>query len=155
MREAKLRRLIRIMEESGVESLEIPHFFRMVKISRKLNSNGQGDSANLVGQPPTPALQPSPTAAPPPAPAEKETSHLIEITSPMVGTFYRAPTPDSDAFVEVGTRVSSGDTVCIIEAMKLLNEIEAEVAGVIKEIHVENGEPIEYGQTLFLIDPKG
>ena len=73
----------------------------------------------------------------------------------MVGTFYRVPSPDSDSFVEIGTRVAPGDTVCIIEAMKLLNEIEAEVAGVIKEIPIQNGEPVEYGQTLLLIDPRG
>jgi len=77
------------------------------------------------------------------------------VVSPMVGTFYRAPAPDADSYVEVGDSVAVGQTVCIIEAMKLMNEIEAEVRGRVAQISVENGQPVEYGQTLFLIDPQG
>jgi acetyl-CoA carboxylase biotin carboxyl carrier protein len=164
MRESTIRRLIKIVEESNIESLEITRFFRKVRITKKINTNGQGNaSAVLEMQPSAPAASapdanphpPPPAPAAAPVPAEKEASGLEEVISPMVGTFYRAPSPDSDAFVEVGTRVSPGDTVCIIEAMKLMNEIEAEVAGVIKEICVQNAEPVEYGQVLFKIDPKG
>jgi len=165
MKESTIRRLIKVVEESNIESLEITRFFRKVKITKKLNSNGQGNASALVEVPsvpaqaappaPTPDQHPPPApAAAPPAPAAPDTSGLEEVVSPMVGTFYRSPSPDSDAFVEVGTRVSPGDTVCIIEAMKLMNEIEAEVAGVIKEICVQNAEPVEYGQVLFRIDPK-
>jgi acetyl-CoA carboxylase biotin carboxyl carrier protein len=164
MNESTIRRLIKVVEESNIESLEITRFFRKVKITKKLNTNGQGNASALIEVPTAPAAAPSPVPTPdqhpPPAPAEAapappDTSGLEEVVSPMVGTFYRAPSPDSDHFVEVGTRVSPGDTVCIIEAMKLMNEIEAEVAGVIKEICVQNAEPVEYGQVLFRIDPKG
>lgn len=86
--------------------------------------------------------------------AEKEdTSHLVTVTSPIVGTFYRAASPDADPFVEVGTRVQKGQVLCIIEAMKLMNEIESEVDGVVVRILVENGQPVEYGEPLFLIEP--
>lgn len=98
-----------------------------------------------AGEPP--ALPSPPMAAPPPGKA----SDLTPITSPMVGTFYRAPAPDEPAFVEVGERIRSGQTVCIIEAMKLMNELEAEVAGEVVEILVNNGEPVEFGQTLMLV----
>ena len=157
MKESTIRRLIKIVEESEIESLEVSRFFRKIKITKKLSTNGQGDPSAIVIDSNSPAKPPV-AAAPadsPSAPADKESANLISITSPMVGTFYRAPSQDSDSFVEIGTRVAPGDTVCIIEAMKLMNEIEAEVAGVIKEISVQNGEPVEYGQTLFLIDPQG
>ena len=94
----------------------------------------------------------SPTPSPPPSPPTRD-KKWVEITSPMVGTFYRAPAPDEPAFVEVSDRISKNQTVCIIEAMKLMNEIEAEVSGQVMEIAVENGEPVEYGQTLMWINP--
>ncbi|MEA5509662.1 acetyl-CoA carboxylase biotin carboxyl carrier protein [Crocosphaera sp. UHCC 0190] len=92
----------------------------------------------------------TPAETPPPSPAEKK---WVAIASPMVGTFYRAPAPDEAAFVEVGDRVSNGQTVCIIEAMKLMNEIEAETTGEVMEVVVANGEPVEYGQTLMWVNP--
>ncbi|MEB3314016.1 MAG: acetyl-CoA carboxylase biotin carboxyl carrier protein [Cyanobacteriota bacterium] len=98
-----------------------------------------------VGEPP--ALPSPPAATPPPGKA----SDLAPITSPMVGTFYRSPAPDEPAFVDVGERIRTGQTVCIIEAMKLMNELEAEIAGEIVEILVNNGEPVEFGQTLMLV----
>jgi len=160
VKESTIRRLIKVVEESNIESLEITRFFRKVKITKKLSTNGQGNAAAVVESSPAmvPAAPAAPAPTPPPSPAAAPApaaSDLEEVVSPMVGTFYRAPSPDSDAFIEVGTRVSPGDTVCIIEAMKLMNEIEAEVAGVIKEICVQNAEPVEYGQALFRIDPKG
>jgi len=100
---------------------------------------------------PAPANAPATAAeAPPPAPA---TSHLVAVTAPIVGTFYASPSPETPAYVKVGDRVTPGTVLCIIEAMKLMNEIEAEVAGVIKEILVRNEEPVEYGQVLFRIEP--
>lgn len=118
-------------------------------------------AASIV--PPAIAVEPHPSesAAPaaPAAPAQKPTpppsaeSNLVEITSPMVGTFYRSPAPEESPFVDVGTRIQSGQTVCIIEAMKLMNELEAEVSGEIVEILVENAEPVEFGQPLMRVRP--
>ena len=102
---------------------------------------------------PAPAA-PAPSAAPaaPSAAPASNSPSGTQVTSPMVGTFYRAPSPGADPFVEVGTQVKKGDTLCIIEAMKLLNEIEAEVSGTVKEILVDNGSPVEFGQPLFVIE---
>lgn len=107
----------------------------------------------------TPAAIPAPTPAVVPAPAPKaetpkeDTSKYIEVKAPIVGTFYRAPSPDAEPFVKEGDMVKKGQVLCIIEAMKLMNEIESEVSGVVRKILVANGEPIEYGQALFLIEP--
>ena len=109
--------------------------------------------------PPSPATEVVPSVAPAspsagsPAPKEGEkSSRLIAVTAPLVGTFYRAPSPESSPFVEVGSAVRKGDTLCIIEAMKVMNEVKAEQDGVVREILVENGKPVEYGQPLFVID---
>ena len=102
------------------------------------------------------SLSPAPipeTGGTPPAPAPTIDKKWVSVTSPMVGTFYRAPAPDESPFVDTGDRIRSGQTVCIIEAMKLMNEIEAEISGKIVEIVVSNGEPVEYGQTLMWVDP--
>jgi acetyl-CoA carboxylase biotin carboxyl carrier protein len=156
MNESTIRRLIKIVEESDIESLEITRFFRKIRITKKLSPNGTGDPSTIVANSqPEPVASTAPPVSEPHAPVEEDTADLVAVVSPMVGTFYRSPSPDSDSFVEIGTRVNAGDTICIVEAMKLMNEIEAEVAGVIKEIKVENTDPVEYGQTLFLIDPKG
>ncbi len=156
MKESTIRRLIQIVEESEIETLEVTRFFRKIKITKRLNNhNGSGDPSTIVVEPNAAKTSPSrveQTAEPEPA---EDTSNLLEITAPMVGTFYRAPAPDADPFVDVGDRVKPGETVCIVEAMKLMNDIEAEVAGVIKKINVENAQPVEYGQVLFVIDPDG
>lgn len=104
-----------------------------------------------VAAAPVAAASPAPT----PAPAKEDSSRYVEIKSPMIGTFYRTPNPDSDNFVNVGDLVSAGQTVCIIEAMKLFNEIESEVSGRIVKVLVENASPVEYDQPLFLVDPAG
>jgi acetyl-CoA carboxylase biotin carboxyl carrier protein len=114
-----------------------------------------------VAQPPVPAPAEVAPAAPPPVPVEDEAppaaaapeAHLVEVTAPIVGTFYSAPAPDAASYVKVGDHVAAGTVLCIIEAMKLMNEIEAETAGTVKEILVRNEEPVEYGQVLFRIDP--
>jgi len=103
--------------------------------------------------PPAPSAPAASAGAPPAAPAASAT--LRDIKSPMVGTFYKAPEPGSEAYVKVGGRVTSGQTVCIIEAMKIMNEIEAEVSGVVREILVEDAQPVEFGQVLFRVDPNG
>jgi acetyl-CoA carboxylase biotin carboxyl carrier protein len=145
----KLKKLIDLVQESGIAELEITEGEEKVKIVR----GGQiSVSSALPAHAPFPASESrapaiAPAAAPEPAPAPEGPV----IKAPMVGTFYRSPSPDAKAFVEVGQTVKEGDTVCIIEAMKLMNEIEADAAGVVKAILVENGQPVEYGQPLFIL----
>jgi acetyl-CoA carboxylase biotin carboxyl carrier protein len=162
-----VRGLIEAVDASGIDSLEITRAGTRVKISKTPPSAGLAPTyvaaAAPPAAPPHPNPAPAPHAAPAPEAAESaatpesgaDTSGLTEVTSPMVGTFYRAPAPDAPPYVEVGTKVSKGQTLCILEAMKLMNELESEVAGVIKEILVENAEPVEYGQVIFRIDPNG
>ncbi|MCI0330276.1 MAG: acetyl-CoA carboxylase biotin carboxyl carrier protein [candidate division Zixibacteria bacterium] len=154
MREKVIRRLIKIVEESNIESLEYKNWAGSIRIIKKLanGSNGAGAANNLTtypaGQPGAPASVSSPFVSAPPA-----EDKLVPIKSPMVGTFYRAPAPDAKPYVEVGDVVEPGQVVCIIEAMKLMNEIESEVKGKIVKIPAESGKPVEFGQALFLIEP--
>lgn len=149
----KLKKLIDLVEESGISELELTEGEEKVRISRNL-PQGQNvvyaQAAPVVHHAPAAVAAPAaaPAAEAPAAPAAIE-GHVIK--SPMVGTFYRSPSPEAKAFVDVGSTVSVGDTLCIIEAMKLLNEIECDHAGVIKAILVENGQPVEYGEPLFII----
>ncbi len=145
----KLKKLIDLVEESGIAELEITEGEERVRIARVL-AGGQPVYMNAPMPAPTVPVAPAAPAAAPAetAPAEPE-GHVVR--SPMVGTFYRSPSPGAKSFAEVGQSVSAGDTLCIIEAMKLLNEIEADQGGVIKAILVENGQPVEYGEPLFVI----
>ena len=144
----KLKKLIDLVEASGIAELEITEGEEKVRIAK-----------SIAGAPMMMAPQPqyfqagAPAAAAPvaTAPAEEAVPEGHIVRSPMVGTFYRAPAPGSKNFAEVGQSVNAGDTLCIIEAMKLLNEIEADQGGVIKAILVENGQPVEYGEPLFVI----
>jgi acetyl-CoA carboxylase biotin carboxyl carrier protein len=142
----KLKTLIDLVAESGIAELEITEGegskVRIVKFS-------QAVQPVAYAAPPAAASAPAAAAEAAPAPAAVPTGHAVK--SPMVGTFYRSPNPGSPAFVQIGQAVKEGEPLCIIEAMKLLNEIEADKTGVIKEILVENGEPVEYGQPLFVI----
>ncbi len=150
----KLKKLIDLVQESGIGEIEITEGEEKVRISRQ--PTGQpvvmtGGYPQMMGNPgmgPGAGTAPEAPAAPvkPPEP----TGHTLK--SPMVGTFYRAPSPGAPNFIEVGQGVTKGQTLCIIEAMKLLNEIESDVAGVVKAILVENGQPVEYGQPLFVIE---
>ncbi len=149
----KLKKLIDLVEESGISELELTEGEEKVRISRNLPQN-----QNVVYAQAAPVAHHAPAAAPaiaapateaPAAAAAAIEGHVIK--SPMVGTFYRSPSPEAKAFVDVGSNVAVGDTLCIIEAMKLLNEIESDHAGVIKAILVENGQPVEYGEPLFII----
>jgi acetyl-CoA carboxylase biotin carboxyl carrier protein len=149
----KLKKLIDLVEESGIAELEITEGEEKVRISRGGSPMAQ---AVVVPAATAPAAGvPAPAAPEPPAtngePAAAPLAEGHALKSPMVGTFYRAPTPGAKPFVEVGQTVNEGDTVCIVEAMKLLNEIEADRAGVIKAILVENGQPVEYGHPLMII----
>ncbi|MEK6210868.1 MAG: acetyl-CoA carboxylase biotin carboxyl carrier protein [Pseudomonadota bacterium] len=145
----KLKKLIDLVQESGIAELEITEGEEKVRISRAGNAV---QTAEMTMPQATTMMAASPAAAAaapaPETPAEPE-GHMVK--SPMVGTFYRSSAPGAKPFVEIGQSVNAGDTLCIIEAMKLLNEIEADQSGVIKSVLVENGQPVEYGQPLFLV----
>lgn len=150
----KLKTLIDLVSESGVAELEITEGDDRVKIVNRVGAAPVAAAAPAVIATPVvasaaPAATPAVAAEPAAAPVAAEDTRTIN--SPMVGTFYRAPSPGAKPFADVGQKVKAGDTVCIIEAMKLLNEIETEYDGVIKEILVENGQPVEFGQPLFVI----
>jgi oxaloacetate decarboxylase alpha subunit len=142
----ELKRLIRLVQRTGIGELEVRSGLRTVRIS------AQGVAMASV---PAPSVAPpggrEAASAPAPAPAAGE--KLVAITSPMVGTYYRAPAPDADPYVEVGDTVEVGQTVCIIEAMKLMNEIESEIRGRVVQVLVDNAQPVEFGQKLFLVEP--
>ena len=147
----KLKTLIDLGSESGVAELELTEGEDRVRI---VNRNGaapvQVHQPVTVAQP-MPVPVPAPEVAPAPAPTAPQQTGT-PLTSPMVGTFYRAPSPGADPFVKVGDTVKKGQVVCIIEAMKLLNEVEADMDGTVKEVCVENGQPVEFGQSLFIIE---
>jgi acetyl-CoA carboxylase biotin carboxyl carrier protein len=146
----KLKKLIDLVEESGISELELTEGEEKVRISRNMQ---QGQSVMHYAQPQMIQQAAAPAAAAT-APAEAAEPAAIEghvVKSPMVGTFYRSSSPDAKPFVDIGSSVALGETLCIIEAMKLLNEIESDHAGVIKAILVENGQPVEYGEPLFII----
>ncbi|MET4695786.1 acetyl-CoA carboxylase biotin carboxyl carrier protein [Endozoicomonas lisbonensis] len=147
----KVKKLIELLEESGIDELEIHEGEESVRISRYSQN---APAASYVAQPaPVAAVAPAPAAAPAAeavAPAAPQpTGH--QVASPMVGTFYTAPSPSSPAFVEVGQNVKEGDVLCIVEAMKMMNQIKADKSGTIEAILVENGQPVEYDQPLFTI----
>jgi acetyl-CoA carboxylase biotin carboxyl carrier protein len=144
----KIKKLIELLEESGVAEIEIHEGEESLRISRQMATAAPMYAANI------PMFIP-PSSEPPAALAPSEEEALPEghaVKSPMVGTFYRAPSPGAKAFVEIGALVEVGDVLCIIEAMKILNQIEADRAGTLKAILVENGQPVEYGQPLFVIE---
>ncbi len=148
----KVKKLIELLEESGVAEIEIKEGEESVRISRQshtpMMSHMQMAPMAMQAAAPAPA---APVAAEPAKPASTEISGHV-VRAPMVGTFYRSPSPGSKSFVEEGQTVKAGDTLCIIEAMKLLNQIEADKAGTVKAVLVENGQPVEYNQPLFVIE---
>ena len=147
----KVKKLIELLDESGIAEIEITEGEESVRISR------YGTGVTMAAAP-APMSAPAPAAAP--ASAAVPLAHLepeevgFEVTAPMVGTFYAASSPGAAPYVQVGDRVNEGDTLCIIEAMKMMNQIEAEVSGVVKSIRLQNGEPVEYGQTMIVIDQR-
>ena len=159
MRMYEVRRLIRLVEESEIGELEVWKWWGRIRIRKDVGNNGgvhvatsgfvQPVQGSVPVAPPAPA---TPQAASSPVAAEEDsTAGLIPITSPMVGTFFRAPAPDAEPYVQSGAVVESGQTVCIIEAMKLMNEIQSEVSGKIVKILADNAQPVEFGQDLFLL----
>jgi acetyl-CoA carboxylase biotin carboxyl carrier protein len=153
-----LKKITKILTESGVDEIEIEEEGLKVRISK----HSQNSSVHMVQMPQVQAPQSHPHITPlsEPVSAEKAVQSATavevkyhEVKSPIVGTFYRAPAPDADSYVEVGHSIQKGTVLCIIEAMKLMNEIESDVSGKIVKILVENAQPVEYGQALFLIEP--
>lgn len=154
MNPERLRELIRLVEESEIDELEIRRWGRTVRIAKRRSGEIAAADDGVI-------VQPTPKAAR--QEVERSTEgddgedagayHRVE--SPMVGTFYRAPAPEAPPFVEVGDTVRQGQTLCILEAMKLMNELESEVTGVVREVSVQNAEPVEYGQVLFRIAEDG
>ncbi|WP_294911643.1 acetyl-CoA carboxylase biotin carboxyl carrier protein [Tatumella sp. UBA2305] len=151
----KIKKLIELVEESGIAELEISEGEESVRISRTPANMGYPVMQQAYAAPmqPAPAAAPAVAAAPAaePAAASKELSGHI-VRSPMVGTFYRTPSPDAKAFVEVGQKVTAGETLCIVEAMKMMNQIEADKSGVVKAILVESGQPVEFDEPLVVIE---
>lgn len=152
----KIKKLIELVEESGISELEISEGEESVRISRSAPAASfpmmqQAYAAPMMQQQPALANAVATTAAvEAPAAAAEISGHIVR--SPMVGTFYRTPSPDAKAFVEVGQKVNVGDTLCIVEAMKMMNQIEADKAGVVKAILLENGQPVEYDEPLVVIE---
>jgi len=154
----EIKRLIKVVEKSNIGEIEIVEEGSKIRISKN-SSMKQAQAVNspspvMVSSEPAPSVptEVKPAAPAPEKPAEEITTNAEKVISPMVGTFYRSPAPDADPYVEVGDTVKVGQTLCIIEAMKLMNEIQSEVSGRISKILVENAQPVEYNQVLFLIE---
>jgi acetyl-CoA carboxylase biotin carboxyl carrier protein len=152
----KVKKLIELLDESGIAEIEITEGEESVRISRYAQGAPAAPAAPApvaIAAPAPAAAAPAPAQASAPAPVEADEEGFL-VTAPMVGTFYAASSPGAAPYVQVGDRVNEGDTLCIIEAMKMMNQIEADVSGVVKSIRVQNGEPVEYGQTLIVIDQR-
>ncbi|GJQ20536.1 MAG: acetyl-CoA carboxylase biotin carboxyl carrier protein subunit [Bacteroidia bacterium] len=155
-----IKKIIKLVEHSGVDEIEIEEEGKKIRVAKNRNSTG-GYAQPMMQMPvyqPVQAPAPQTTAPSVPAPQTEEKPKSAEktyheIRSPIVGTFYRAPSPDAEPYVEVGQAVKAGDVLCIVEAMKLMNEIESDIAGTVVKIAVDNARPVEYNQTLFYIDP--
>lgn len=154
-----LRSLIDIVEDSGLDTVELEHDGTRIKLAKASSAEPRWvvDSPGLLGDVNnvSPSGEEPVVESVPPRPEVEiqQDFSLVEIKSPMVGTLYSSPSPDTESYVQVGSRVNQGDILCILEAMKLMNELESEVSGTIEEICVQNGEPVQYGQVLFLIRP--
>ena len=149
----KVKKLIELLDESGIAEIEITEGEESVRISRYT-----ANAPAVVPVAAAPVAAPAPVAAAPAVPAapalEVAEEDGFEVTAPMVGTFYSSSSPGAAPYIQVGDRVNEGDTLCIIEAMKMMNQIEADVSGVVKSIRIQNGEPVEFGQVLFVIDQR-
>lgn len=149
----KIKKLIELVEESGIAELEISEGEESVRISR--NGSAAPAPIQYAAAPVAAAPAPAPAAAAAPAPAAEAAPAVPaghQVLSPMVGTFYRAPSPDAKAFIEVGQSVTAGETLCIVEAMKMMNQIEADKSGVVTAILVDDGQPVEFDQPLVVIE---
>ncbi len=154
MKVRKIKELIALVEQSEIAELELTFFGgRKIKISKYPTSPSQFHNPGTAGETVVKEGKPPVAKEEEIKPSELDESGLVPIKSPIVGTFYRAPAPDAPPYVEVGDHISVGEVVCIVEAMKLMNEIKSEISGTVEKILVENAAPVEYGQVLFLIKP--
>lgn len=143
----KIKKLIEMLQESDLNEIEVKEGEESVRINRKREVNINPAASQVSISAPAPQQSVSP-----PAIEEEPTHELAKITSPMVGTFYRSPAPGKPAFVEIGQKVKAGDVVCIVEAMKMMNQVKSDVDGVVREIHIEDGLPVEFDQPLISIE---
>jgi len=152
----KVKKLIELLDESGIAEIEITEGEESVRISRYAPGAPVAAAPVAMAAPAPAALAAAPAAGPAAVQAEaaEPEEDGFEVTAPMVGTFYAASSPGAAPYVQVGDRVNEGDTLCIIEAMKMMNQIEADVSGMVKSIRMQNGEPVEFGQTLIVIDQR-
>ena len=152
MKIALIEKLVKLMEENQLAEIEISSLWSRIRLSKNVHplSPARAAGAEMHRTSVEAATEADKSVE---AVQEPGTDNLVPVASPVVGTFYRAPAPEADAFVEVGTVVSPGQTLCIVEAMKIMNEIEAEIRGRVVEIAVQNAQPVEYGQKLFLLEP--
>jgi acetyl-CoA carboxylase biotin carboxyl carrier protein len=150
----KVKKLIELLDESGIAEIEITEGEESVRISRYAPGAAVAAAPIAMAAPAPAALAAAPAAAAAPAEAAEPEEDGFEVTAPMVGTFYAASSPGAAPYVQVGDRVNEGDTLCIIEAMKMMNQIEADVSGMVKSIRLQNGEPVEFGQTMIVIDQR-
>jgi len=143
----KIKKLIEMLQESDLNEIEVKEGEESVRINRKkeVNINPAASQVSISAHAPQQSVSP-------PAIEEEPTHELAKITSPMVGTFYRSPAPGKPAFVEIGQKVKAGDVVCIVEAMKMMNQVKSDVDGVVREIHIEDGQPVEFDQPLISIE---
>jgi acetyl-CoA carboxylase biotin carboxyl carrier protein len=149
-----VRKLVKIVDTSGITDLEIEEDGLRIRVAKKIRKNQVNSQPQMVVQ--TESVAANAAVIEEKSPAEKSeepTGNIHEINSPIVGTFYRAPAPDADPYIQVGDSVSPGTVLCVVEAMKLMNEIESDVSGKVVKILVENGNPVEYNQPLFFIEP--
>lgn len=154
-----VKKLVDMLDESTVDSIEISSEKGMkIRISKTPQQRGVSVAAPMAMQMPVAQPAPAAPAAPPPAasvPLDEVKASYLEVKSPMVGTYYASPEPGAKAYISVGDRIAKGQILCIIEAMKIMNEIESEFDGVVREVLMDNAQPVEYGQVLFRIDPNG
>ncbi len=149
----KIEQLLELMDKNKLTEIEIKKGDEKILLKRELPQPPQVVTAPVMHAPAAAPTAGVPATGAAPEAAEQATSNLIDIKAPMVGTYYATPSPDSDAYVEIGSKVSEQDVVCIIEAMKVMNEIKAETEGTIAEICVESGQAVEYGQVLYRVEP--
>lgn len=152
-----IKAIIDLMKKNSVSEFELEKQDFKIRLKRGMGGNGGGvqyEEAPVLAYAPAPAALPAPTAgAPAVIPAPATASNELDVKSPMIGTFYRSPSPEAAAYIEVGAEVGPDTVVCIIEAMKVMNEIKAEVKGVVTQVLMENGKPVEFGQPLFKVRP--
>jgi acetyl-CoA carboxylase biotin carboxyl carrier protein len=148
----KVKKLIELLDESGIAEIEITEGEESVRISRY--APGVPAAPAPVAMAAAPIAAAPAAAAPVAAPAAEPEEDGFEVKAPMVGTFYAASSPGAAPYVQVGDRINEGDTICIIEAMKMMNQIDADVSGIVKSIRLQNGEPVEFGQTMIVIDQR-